>query len=43
MILVCNRNLMTYTNCMYQEKKEEDDLPALKIALMCRYDNSNTS
>ena len=28
---------------MCQEKKEEEDFPALKIALMNQYDDSNTT
>ena len=33
---------MTLTDYMYQEKKEEEDLPALKTALKHRYDSKTT-
>ena len=31
------------TDCMYQEKKEEEDLPALETALTYRYNDSKTT
>ena len=34
---------MTSTDYMYQEKKGEEDLPALKIALTYQYDDSKTT
>ena len=33
---------MTLTDYMYQEKKELEDLPALKIVLTHRYNDSKT-
>ena len=33
---------MTLTDCMCLEKKKEEDLPALKIALTPRYNDSET-
>ena len=33
---------MTLTDYMYQERREEEDLPALKIALTLRYNDSST-
>ena len=33
----------TLTDYMYQERKEEEDLPALKTALTHRYNNSKTT
>ena len=34
---------MTLTDCMCQEKKKEEDLPALKIVLMHQYANTKTT
>ena len=34
---------MTLTDYMCLEKKEEEDLPALKIALTHQYNNSETT
>ena len=33
---------MTLTDYMYQEKREEEDLPALKTALTHRYNDTKT-
>ena len=33
---------MTLTDYMFKEKREEEDLPALKTALTHRYDDSKT-
>ena len=33
----------TETDCMYQKKKEGEDLPAFKIGLIHRYNNSKTT
>ena len=34
---------MTFTDYMCQEKKEEKDLPALRIVLMYGYNDSKTT
>ena len=34
---------MTLTDYICQEKKEEEDLPAVKAALTYRYDDSKTT
>ena len=34
---------MTLTDYMYLEKKEDEDLPALKKVLMYRYNDSKTT
>ena len=34
---------MTLTDNMCQEKKEEEDLPALRIALMQQYNDEKTT
>ena len=34
---------MTLKDYMYQEKREEEDLPALKIELTHRYNNTKTT
>ena len=34
---------MTYRDCIYQEKKEEADLPAFKIVTMYLYNDFKTT